>query len=48
MLGDWVLDLGEGGYLVFVKEKWSEGTWTNWYLVVKKDGKLMIDNFGTE
>jgi len=39
---------GEGGYLVYVKEKWSEGTWTNWYLVLKKDGKLMIDNIGTE
>ncbi|MEI7813231.1 MAG: hypothetical protein WCJ13_00380 [Coriobacteriia bacterium] len=39
---------GEGGYLVYVKEKWSEGTWTNWYLVVKKDGKLVIDNIGTE
>jgi len=39
---------GEGGYLVFVKEKWSEGTWTNWYLVVKKNGKLVIDNIGTE
>lgn len=39
---------GQGGYLVFVKEQWSSGTWTNWYLVVKKNGALVIDDTGTE
>ena len=39
---------GQGGYLVFVKEAWGSGVWTNWYLVVLKDGKLVIDDTGTE
>ncbi|MEI8084131.1 MAG: hypothetical protein WCI74_20010 [Actinomycetes bacterium] len=36
------------GYSVFVKEKWTSGTWTNWYRVVKVNGKLVIDDTGTE
>jgi cytoskeletal protein RodZ len=39
---------GQGGYLVYVKERWDSGTWTNWYLVVAKNGALVIDDTGTE
>jgi len=39
---------GQGGYLVFVREQWSSGTWTNWYLVVRKNSVLVIDDTGTE
>ncbi len=42
------VERGQGGYLVFVKETWSSGVWTNWYLVVLKDGKLVINDTGTE
>jgi hypothetical protein len=42
------VEQGDGGYVVFVKETWSSGVWTNWYLVVDKGGKLVIDNTGTE
>ena len=42
------VEKGQGGYLVFVKETWSSGVWTNWYLVVLKDGKLVINDTGTE
>jgi hypothetical protein len=41
------VEQGQGGYLVFVKETWSSGVWTNWYLVVDKDGKLVIDDNGS-
>ena len=42
------VEKGQGGYLVFVRETWSSGVWTNWYLVVSKDGKLVINDTGTE
>lgn len=42
------VETGEGGFVVFVKETWTSGVWTNWYLVVDKDGKLVIDDYGTE
>jgi hypothetical protein len=42
------VEQGQGGYLVFMKETWSSGVWTNWYLVVLKDGKLVINDTGTE
>jgi len=38
----------DSGYRVFVKETWGAGVWTNWYLVVLKNGKLVIDDYGTE
>ena len=38
----------QGGYMVFMKETWSSGVWTNWYLVVLKNGKLVINDTGTE
>lgn len=38
----------DGGYLVFVKEKWATGTWTKWYRVVVKNGQLVIDDVGAE
>jgi hypothetical protein len=34
--------------MVFVEETWDSGVWTNWYLVVPKDGKPVIDDSGTE
>jgi hypothetical protein len=34
--------------MVFVKETWSSGVWTNWYLVADQGGKLVIDDTGTE
>lgn len=42
------VEQGQGGYTVFMKESWSSGTWTNWYLVVLKDASLVIDDTGTE
>ena len=42
------VEKGQGGYMVFVKETWRQGVWTNWYLVVLKDGKLVINDTGTE
>lgn len=38
----------DGGYLVFVKEKWATGTWTKWYRVIMKNGQLVIDDVGAE
>ena len=42
------VEKGQGGYMVFMKETWSSGVWTNWYLVVLKDGKPVINDTGTE
>jgi len=42
------VEKGQGGYMVFMKETWKQGVWTNWYLVVQKSGKLVIDNTGTD
>lgn len=41
------VEKGQGGLLVFVKEKWRQGTWTNWYLVIKKADRLVINDTGT-
>jgi len=42
------VEQGQGGLMVFVKESWDSGVWTNWYLVLLKDGRLVIDDTGTE